>query len=152
MNVAYINPFINATAACFKNMVFVEAKQGTPQVKKEPYPRYDISGIIGLSGGAQGSISLCFPMQSALDIVSKMIGAPITEPGTDLADAVGEIANIIAGFAKRDLVGLNLSISLPNVIISSHVLSGLTGVPTIIVPFTCPLGPFAMEVSLKTSS
>jgi len=89
-------------------------------------------------------------MQTALDVVSKMIGAPITKPDTDLADAVGEIANIVAGFAKRDLVGLNLSISLPNVIISSHVLSGLSGVPTIIVPFTCPLGSFAMEVSLVT--
>jgi len=33
MNVAYINPFINATAACFKNMVFVEAKHDTLQVK-----------------------------------------------------------------------------------------------------------------------
>jgi chemotaxis protein CheX len=151
MNVAYINPFISATAACFKNMIMVEAKQGTPALKKEPFPKYDISGIIGLSGGAQGSISLCFPMQSALSIVSQMIGAPITEAGVDLADAVGEIANIIAGFAKRDLAGLNLSISLPNVIISNHVLSGLSGVPTVIVPFTCPLGPFAMEISLKTS-
>jgi len=151
MNVAYINPFISATAACFKNMIFVEAKQGMPVLKKEPFPRYDISGIIGLSGGAAGSISLCFPMQSALSIVSQMIGAPVTEAGVDLADAVGEIANIIAGFAKRDLAGLNLSISLPNVIISSHVLSGLSGVPTVIVPFTCPLGPFAMEISLKTS-
>ena len=151
MNVAYINPFISATVACFKNMVFVDAKQGSPVVKKEPFPRYDISGIIGLSGGAQGSISLGFPLKSALDVVSKMVGAPITEAGVDLADAIGEIANIIAGFAKRDLVGLNLSISLPNVIISSHVLSGLTGVPTIIVPFTSELGPFAMEISLKTS-
>lgn len=151
MNVAYINPFISATVACFKNMIATEAKQGAPMVKKEPFPRYDISGIIGLSGGAQGSISLCFPMQSALSVVSQMVGAPITEPGVDLADAVGEIANIIAGFAKRDLAGLNLSISLPNVIISNHVLSGLSGVPTIIVPFTSPLGPFAMEVSLKTA-
>jgi len=151
MNVAYVNPFISATVACFKNMVFVDAKQGAPMIKKEPFPRYDISGIIGLSGGAQGAISLCFPLRSALDVVSQMIGSPITECGVDLADAVGEIANIIAGFAKRDLAGLNLSISLPNVIINNHVLSGLSGVPTIIVPFTCPLGPFAMEVSLKTS-
>jgi len=151
MNVQYINPFISATAACFKNMIFVEAKQGAPVLKKEPFPKYDISGIIGLSGGAQGSISLCFPMPSALAIVSQMVGAPVTSAGVDLADAVGEIANIIAGFAKRDLTGLNLSISLPNVILSNHVLSGLTGVPTVIVPFTCPLGPFAMEVSLKTT-
>lgn len=151
MKVEYINPFIAATVTCFKNMISVEAKQGVPHIKKEPFPKYDISGIIGLSGGAQGSISLCFPLPSALAIVSQMIGSPITEAGADLADAVGEIANIIAGFAKRDLTGLNLSISLPNVIISSHIVAGLSGAPTIIVPFTCPLGPFAMEVSLKTS-
>ncbi|MDR3013218.1 MAG: chemotaxis protein CheX [Chitinispirillales bacterium] len=151
MNVAYINPFIAATVACYKNMMDAEPTQGAPVIKREPFPKYDISGIIGLSGGAQGSISLCYPMQSALATVSKMVGVPITEAGVDLADAIGEIANIVAGFAKRDLAGLNLSISLPNVIISNHVLSGLSGVPTVIVPFTCSLGPFAMEISLKTS-
>ncbi|MFP4012700.1 MAG: chemotaxis protein CheX [Chitinispirillaceae bacterium] len=150
MNVAYINPFINSTVTCFKTMIFTDAVPGNPQLKKEHNPKYDISGVIGLSGDAQGAISLCFPKQSAMDIVSSMIGAKITEIGPDLSDAVGEIANIIAGYAKRDLSGLNLSISLPNVIIGNHVLARQSGTPTIIVPFSCPLGSFAMEVSLKT--
>jgi chemotaxis protein CheX len=80
-----------------------------------------------------------------------MIQAPIHEGDADLIDAIGEIANIIAGFAKRDLSSLNLSISLPNVILSNHILAGLSGAPTIIVPFSCPLGGFSMEVSLKTN-
>jgi len=151
MDVSYVNPFINATLTWVKNMVGVEAKVMAPQLKKQPFPHYDISGIIGLSGGAAGSISLGFPMKSALAIVSQMIQAPIKEDDADLIDAIGEIANIIAGFAKRDLTHLNLSISLPNVILSNHILAGLSGAPTIIVPYTCPLGDFSMEVSLKTN-
>ena len=151
MDVNYVNPFINATLAWVKSMVGVEAKALSPQLKKQPFPHYDISGIIGLSGGAAGSISLGFPMKSAVAIVSKMIQAPIHEGDADLIDAIGEIANIIAGFAKRDLSSLNLSISLPNVILSNHILAGLSGAPTIIVPYSCPLGEFFMEVSLKTN-
>ncbi|MDR0307305.1 MAG: chemotaxis protein CheX [Chitinispirillales bacterium] len=151
MDVSYVNPFINATLTWVKNMVGVEAKTLAPQLKRPPFPHYDISGVIGLSGGAAGSISFGFPMQSAVAIVSKMIQAPIKEDDADLIDAIGEIVNIVAGFAKRDLTHLNLSISLPNVILSNHILAGLSGAPTIVVPFTCPLGSFAMEVSLKTN-
>ncbi|KMQ52425.1 Chemotaxis protein CheX [Chitinispirillum alkaliphilum] len=150
MNVAYVNPFIHSTITCFKTMIFVDITPGQPQLKKDPPPKYDISGVIGLSGDAQGAISLCFPENVALKAVSSMIGIEITKPGPDLSDAIGEIANIIAGFAKRDLDGLNLSISLPNIVIGSHVLTGQSGAPTIIVPFSSALGPFTMEVSLKT--
>ncbi|MDG5814524.1 chemotaxis protein CheX [Chitinispirillales bacterium ANBcel5] len=150
MNVSYINPFISSTITCFKTMIFLDIKPQAPFIKKKPLPKYDISGVIGLSGDAQGAISLCFAQQVALKVVSNMVGAEITEPGPDLSDAIGEIANIVAGYAKRDLTSLNLSISLPNIIIGNHVLTGQSGAPTIIVPFTSKLGEFAMEVSLKT--
>jgi chemotaxis protein CheX len=68
-----------------------------------------------------------------------------------VSDAIGEIANIIAGNAKQHLTQFNLSISLPKVIMGKdHTIASQRGVPTIVVPFESPLGNFAMEVSLKT--
>ena len=131
-------------------MIFTDITPGKPHLKKDATEKHDISGVIGLSGDAQGAISLCFPLKVALSAVSAMIGVEIKEPGPDLSDAIGEIANIIAGYAKRDLNGLDLSISLPNIIIGNHVLTGQSGAQTIIVPFTSTFGPFTMEVSLKT--
>lgn len=151
MDVSYINPFIQATIDCFKTMITDQISAMTPSLKRQPFSRYGISGVIGLSGEAQGSISFGFSMPVAVKVVSDMLKTPIKETDPDLPDAIGEIANIIAGNAKKGLSKFNLSISLPNVIIGmDHTLCGEGGTPTILVPFTSGSGDFMMEVSLKT--
>lgn len=152
MDVSYVNPFITSTIATFKTMLNTDVKPGKPAIKQEPFPTYDVSGIIGLSGSAQGSIAISFPKHMALRVVSLLIGQEIKVVGPDLSDGIGEIANIIAGNAKQHLTGFSLSISLPNVVLGkSHSLSGQRGIPTLVIPFTSDMGEFAMEVALKTT-
>ncbi len=132
-------------------MLKMKVEPGKPALKQEPYPSFDVSGIIGLSGSAQGSIVLSFPKTMALKVVSALLGTELKVVGPEMIDGIGELANIIAGNAKQSLEDLNLSISLPNVIVGKgHVVAGQSGVPSIIVPFSCPMGSFAMEISLKT--
>jgi chemotaxis protein CheX len=151
MNVAIINPFITATILLFKTMIHLEVTAGKPGLKSQPYPTHDVSGIIGLSGNAQGLVALSFPKALALKIVSAFLGSEVKIMGSDVVDAIGELANIIAGNAKQDLTEYNLSISLPQVVVGNdHVISGISGVPTIVIPMKCPLGSFAMEVSFRT--
>ena len=151
MDVSYVNPFIVATVNVFKTMLKTDIKAGSPLLKSQPYPSYDVSGIIGLSGEAQGSIALSFPRLLALKIVSTMLGTEVKVVGSEVTDGIGELANIVAGNAKQDLSKFKLSISLPNVVIGkSHFLASPSGSPTIAVPFTSPIGEFAMEVCLKT--
>jgi chemotaxis protein CheX len=151
MNVAYVNPFISSTIETFKTMLNVDAKPGAPMAKTQSHPSHDISGVIGLSGDAQGSIALSFPKVVALKVVSGMLGSEIKIVGPELTDGIGELVNIVAGYAKKDLTAFKLSISLPNVIIGKdHVIISPSGTSGIIVPFTCPLGSFSVEVSLKT--
>lgn len=151
MDVSYVNPFVKATNETFKTMMGMELKMGVPELKKADKHTFDISGVIGLSGEAQGIISLSFPEKLALQVVSKLLGAEITTVGADLTDAIGEIANIVAGYAKQYLTQFKLSISLPNVVIgSNHKIAVQSGIAVIIVPFSCELGTFAMEVALKT--
>ena len=151
MDVKYVNPFITATIHLFDTMLKMHVVPGKPVLKQEPYPSFDVSGIIGLSGSAQGSIVISFPKVMALKVVSALLGTELKVVGPEMTDGIGELANIIAGNAKQNLEGLNLSISLPNVILGKdHVVASQSGTPAIIVPFTCNMGSFAMEVSLKT--
>lgn len=152
MDVSLINPFISSTIECFKTMITDQIEPQNPFVKKDPFPSYAISGVIGLSGEAQGTISFGFSMEVAVKVVSDMLKATIKATDPDLPDAIGEIANIIAGNAKKGLSKFNLSISLPNVIIgNNHTLGGEGGkTPIIMVPFKSSSGDFIMEISLKT--
>ena len=151
MDVSYINPFIIETQHCYKTMMNIDIHPEAPSLKRHPYPMYDISGVIGLSGHAQGAISLSYPQDVAEQTIKKLLGNPETLSEEDMSDGIGEIANIVAGNVKKHLTKFDLSISLPNVIIGkNHSLAGQSGSPTIVVPFTCELGNFIMEVSLKT--
>jgi chemotaxis protein CheX len=151
MDVKYLNPFIKSTVETFRIMMKTEITPGAPMIKKPNTPISDISAVIGLSGDAQGTIALSFEQNIALLIVSKLLGVSIHEVGQDLNDGIGEIVNIIAGYAKKDLTEFNLSISLPNIIIGKHhTLNSPTNSPTIVVPFASNLGNFHVEVSLRT--
>lgn len=151
MDVLYVNPFIASTLETFKTMLNVEATPGKPTAKAEPYPTYDVSGIIGIAGDAQGNIAISFPKTVALKVVSALLGTELKVVGPELTDGIGEIANIITGNAKQYLNDNSLSISLPNVVVGKdHVLSSQKEIPTLVVPFTSPIGEFAIEVTLKT--
>ncbi len=118
-------------------------------LKKDLHPTYDISGVIGLSGLAQGIIAIGFSKDSALSTVTKFIGGKVNK--SEMIDAVGELVNIVAGYAKKDLTEYDLAISLPNVVLGeAHHVTTPTGVPAIVVPFDSPLGNFSMEVALIT--
>ncbi len=151
MDVSYVNPFIKATVETFKTMLNIDLNTGPPELKIDAKHRYDVSGVIGLSGEAQGIISVSFPKVLALKIVSTLLGEEIKIVGPELIDGIGELANIIAGNTKQYLTQFKLSISLPNVVVGSgHRIEVQSGVPTIIVPLKCKLGDFAIEVALKT--
>ena len=129
----------------------IELSTGAPTLKMNAQHSYDISGVIGLSGEAQGIISLSFPKQLALKTVSTLLGTEIKVVGDEVTDGIGEIVNIVAGYAKQYLTEYKLSISLPNVVIgNNHQIAVPSGVPTIVVPLSSVLGEFAMEVALKT--
>jgi chemotaxis protein CheX len=150
MEAQWINAFCTTTMNVFRTMFSIEAAPGKPHLKTEPFPTSDISGIIGFSGEAQGSIALSFPRDTALKVVSAMVGSPMTELNTEISDAIGELANIVAGNVKKEIPQFQLSISLPQVVVGmNHMISGQSSVPTIVVPFSTSFGAFAIEVSLK---
>jgi len=151
MDVSYVNPFVMSTIETLKKMLNIESTAGKLSLKDSAVHSYDITGVIGLSGEAQGSICLSFPQAIAFKAVSALLGMPITAMGDDVSDGIGELVNIVAGNAKQYLTKYNLSISLPKVIVGKdHSVASITGIPTIVVPIVSSLGEFAMEISLKT--
>ena len=83
-------------------MAMVDPKPGKPYVKKDNQARGDVSGIIGMTGSARGSLALSFSTKCILKIVSNMLGENHTEINGDVRDAVGEITNMISGVARKN--------------------------------------------------
>ena len=151
MNVEYINPFIRSTQNTFETMLNLHPKKTGMRIKETPEAIYDVSAVIGLGGSASGVVTLSFPKEVVLQVVSNFIGEPMRSLNMEVADAVGELVNMISGGAKTDLnnMGFNLSLALPNVVMGSdHQIWKKRDVPCVVLDFECEAGNFAIEVSL----
>jgi chemotaxis protein CheX len=148
MNVEYINPFLRATLNVLKTMAFTEAVAGKPYVKKEEVAHGDISGIIGITGDATGSMSISFTENCICHIVSNMFGENISNLNPEVEDAVGEITNMISGDARRELAekGITLQGAIPTVVTGkNHAIKHQAKGPTIAIPFSTKAGNFVVE-------
>ena len=153
INPKLIVPFVNSVRQVFSTMVSVPTTVKPPHLKSsQPGPSYDVSGIIGFSGEVVGSVVVSFERSAAIKLVAAFAGMEIAPESPDFADAIGELANMIAGSAKKDL-GATASISVPSVIIGAgHTVARLSDVPCVVIPCTTPVGDFAVEVNVRTAT
>ncbi|XVJ59455.1 MAG: chemotaxis protein CheX [Tepidisphaera sp.] len=149
MDVRYITPFIEAVRSVFSTMIHIDVTLGKPHVS-ETLPRFDISGIIGMSGDVVGSVVLSFPAPVAKVVIGKFAGSdlPITSP--DFADALGEIVNMISGAAKAKFEGKKVSISTPSVVIGpGHTIARTARTVCISLPCQVYCGEFSIDVAIR---
>lgn len=152
MNVKFINPFLEGTVKVLKTMAFVEPRPGKPFLKKDSLARGDVSGIIGLTGSAKGSLALSFSEPCIVKIVSTMLGEDMNGINGDVKDAVGELTNMVSGVARKMLEseGYNILAAIPTVVSGkNHSIVHVLGGPSIIIPFETDSGPFFVDVCLN---
>ena len=151
MNVKFINPFLEGTISVLKTMAFVEPRAGKPYLKMDSIAKGDISGIIGLTGSATGSLAVSFSEEAILKIVSNMLGENIKTMDSDIKDAVGEMSNMIPGVARKNLEaeGFNIQAAIPTVVSGkNHSIAHVLGGPSLIIPFEIDDGTFVIDVCL----
>lgn len=152
MKAEILNSFIHSTEEALRTMAGIDPKRGVPRLKGREDVSYDVSGIVGLSGQVQGFVVLSFGEAAALYVVSHFSGERVHAVDERVKDAVAELANIVAGGAKRALSdsGYSLRISIPTVVVGkSHVISRPKGVPCFEIPYETLAGAFGVELCLK---
>lgn len=154
MRAEYINPFVVSLSNTFKTMLECEVQRGVPFLRSNdmPPPNRDICGVIGLSGKMVGTCIVGLSKSVALKAASHLLMAECDKIDTDVTDAVGEIANVVAGGAKAQLEEHELRISLPSVIVGENYQIRFPSTsPPICIPFQCEWGEILMEVGLVPS-
>ena len=150
MKAEYINPFLVSTISTFKTMLGCVLTRGTPYITNGSQPVHEVSGVIGLSGKAIGMVVVGLDREAALRATEAMLHERPPEINDDVVDAVGEVANIIAGGAGAQLDYLNLSVSLPSVITGKgHCIQFPSKVTPICIPFESPWGEITVQFGLS---
>ncbi|MGC4003960.1 MAG: chemotaxis protein CheX [Pirellulales bacterium] len=128
-------------------MLSCEVTRGAIYMHDDCSPKFEVSGVIGLSGLAAGTVVLSLSKDVALKAASTMLMVESTEIDGDVTDAVGELTNMVAGAAEAQIEDIKLSIGLPNVVVGKDFeIRFPSNVRPIVIPYDSPWGPFALQV------
>ncbi len=149
MDVAYINPFIEAVDSVFSTMLGVKPKRAGLRVSDGHSKGEVITSLVGISGKVSGVVALRFPPQTALDLASRMLGSEVKVINEEVTDAISEMVNMVAGSAKAKFNhNPPLELGLPTVVEGTgYRLRYPSKSVWLEVPFTSEAGNFTMEVT-----
>ncbi len=152
MKAEFINPFLEATVSVLKTVSSLEPVPGKPFIKKNLTASGDVSGIVGITGDAEGSICLTFSKECILFISSRIFAEEQKELNDEVKDAVGELTNMVSGDSRRRLqeIGYTFHGSIPSVICGhGHEVRQMTKSPILSIPFSTQAGKFSVEVCFQ---
>lgn len=122
--------------------------------QNEPAPvSGDFTAMVGLAGQLCGLLTLHCSAHSAALMASRMLGVDVKESDPQMWDAIGEIANMIAGNFKNKLTGMGdrCMLSVPTVITGSdYSLRSMTNAGPLEVPFLFEGAPISIAVEVHS--
>ncbi len=149
----YINSFVKNTGIVLKSVASLDVTFEGVYFDNDFKIFGDVSGLIALTGGAEGILGITFYWPLAQTIIARMMGTDEEKINAELIhDGVAEIVNMIGGSTKKDFVGqpYHFEISLPSVIVGSgHQLGHSDKSPIAVLIFKTDSQYFAVQICLK---
>jgi len=150
-DIDYAAAIAQATLDVFEMMIPLELTAEAP-LASDAEIRAHVTVMLGLSGDLAGLLTIYCPQAAACAITGGMLGMEVSEIDDDVKDAVGEVANMVAGGLKTALAeaGIGLELAIPSAITGSgYRITAPTGTRKTIVPFRISAGPFWIELKFR---
>ena len=147
----WVNPFIRAASHVLAQIAGLERPHvGGFSVEDGPFTTDDATAMLALHGRLAGAVLITMSGKSADFLVQRMAGAPIALDDRLAESALGELANMIAGYALGFLEnqGLKCMITSPIVLRGAGSVVSLTPSGRLVVPLRFPEAEIRIAVSL----
>jgi chemotaxis protein CheX len=143
------NEIFRGVQDVFATMLSLDLECGAIIINEHGDIQSNLTSMIGLGGGIRGVLAIHCPAAVAKAITGSFIGMEVEELDDDVKDAIGEIANMVAGNLKVSYatIGVNIELAIPTSIVgeSFHV-SGIAEAKRVIVPLKMAEGRFWIEL------
>lgn len=151
MKAEFLNPFVYAglkvldSEAGLKSVV-----SDKPQLRKAISTLHAVNVVIGVVGSVQGIVIYGMELALAKGIIRAMTGSeiPISDPMAE--SALGELANLITGYASGMLEssGFPCRISPPRIVRGTGIRFATSVIDMLTVPITTELGEIKIYLAL----
>jgi chemotaxis protein CheX len=151
MNVRFLNPFVEAAFEVLKAETGVTATRGDLALEKAAFVTEDVTVILALVGAVEGSVFYCMDQQTAMGLVSHMIGEPVHSLDSLAQSGIAELGNVITGRASVKLseAGFEANISPPSLLLGKGAMISTLDSPRLIVPVLTDCGKVIIHLSLR---
>jgi chemotaxis protein CheX len=112
---------------------------------------HEVTTIIGITGALTGMAMYGMSEETALKIVSQLMGSPCDALDDLALSGIGELANVITGCATTLLaqVGLMVEISPPVLLQGAGSRVSTSGIQRLVVPLVTPQGTVEAQLAIK---
>ena len=148
----FTEKIIDATREIFETMIMVEVTPGEALSEHVSKFKCSLSAMVGFAGFKQGNLAIHVPDKVAKGLTGDFLGVEVDEINEDVQDAMGELANMLAGSLKPLIAndGGKVELSLPSVVHGEeYTLTVINKADWIIVPFSVSHGDFLVGLELK---
>ena len=152
MDVKFINPFVQGTMEAMKKIAFMDIRPGKVHLTESNVAAGDVSGIIGITGDATGSLVISFTETCLCSIVGGLTGEPhiaVDEKAFAVVREISRIILVVAG-AYLEKEGLKVYAAPPIVVYGkAHTIESLPDNPSITIPFSTEKEAFKVDICIK---
>ncbi len=143
---------IDSTKEVFSTMLMIELEVVEVIEGRGGDIPANITSMIGLGKDIRGMLAVHCPAAVAKGITGTFLGMEVEEIGEDVKDAIGEIANMVAGNLKVSFAeaGKDIELAIPTTIIGeSFRTSGMSGAQRVVVQFSMNDDLFMIELKFR---
>ncbi len=143
---------IDGTKDVFSTMLMVDLEHGEPIVGSDFKVESNLTSMLGLGKDIKGMLAVHCPEIAAKAITGSFLGLEVAELNEDVKDAVGEVANMVAGYLKIFFqeYDKNIELAIPTTIIGkSFSIAGMSNGTRVVVPFTMDTVSFSVELKYE---
>lgn len=140
---------IDGTQEVFSTMLMVELEAEDPIEGQGGEVDANVTSMLGLGKDIRGMLAVHCPEAVAKDITGTFLGIKIEALDEDVKDAIGEIANMVAGNLKVFFHehGKDVELAIPTSVIGNSIrTSGMFGAQRVAVPFSMNGVTFLVEL------
>lgn len=121
-----LEPFTDGAVEMLVTMLGIDGNV----VPAETVPAPEVAATMALTGDQEGKLVLTFTRDAAIALVCEMLAMEPDElEDEDISDGIGEMVNIIAGYAKSQFAerGFHFNLALPDIVVGDAITALLDG-------------------------
>jgi len=158
-----------STKTLFETMIMMDLNHDVASMADNTQIKTDVIGMVSFTGKCPGVIALFCSKTFSIKVASKILMSELNDFTSDVKDAIGEIANMIAGNVKTKLIAKygDMHLSIPIVItgeglsitaVNNHpmvaetTLSCFSKEPWLMMPFVSNNEKFSVGLLLRESN